>query len=194
MRLHWKGPTLSMIDMLLGLMIIFMVLALAVIIEKTKADSKSPGELTIELYWWPQKGGDCDVDLWTSGPGLDQPVYYNHHDDHGVALLRDDSRVPGDSSSKQFEMTTVVEVRPGAYAATASLYAQRSCTVPLRVTFKVTMHPNGGVPWVVVEGERVLVRDRDEVTLARWQMTDKGDVVTGSVNQLPTHLVGNPAP
>ncbi len=174
---------------LLHLMLMGVILAMSVAMllmnpKQLKAADQSPGQLTIEITW--PLGEDSDVDLWTQAPG-GRPTGYSNKSDHGMALLRDDLGQSADMDSRNYEMAVANIVRPGLYIANAHLYRHRTGALPLSVTITIKMHPASGDPITIARVTKTL-RDGQEATFIRFRMDDKGQVIPGSINDLPTLL------
>jgi len=151
---------------------------------KTQAD-QSPGQMKIELRW----EGDNDVDLWTLAPGAKSAVGYSHKTDHGMALLRDDLGPSADADSLDYEIATAMIVRPGLYVVNAHLFRNRDGVFPVHLRLKVSILPNGARDWVQIASlTPTLLREGQELTLIRFRLDDKGQLIQGSENDLPTQL------
>jgi hypothetical protein len=183
-RTKWNGETVATIDMLLALFVVMLALAVLVQPHKPKAADQSPGQLTIEMTW--PLGEDDDVDLWTQAPG-GRPVGYSNKTDHGMALLRDDLGAGADMDSRNYEIAIANVVRPGLYIVNAHFYRYRRGHLPLSVTITVKLHPVGGDPIVIATVTKAL-REGQELTFIRFRMDDKGQLVPGSINDIPTPL------
>lgn len=186
MRTRWHGEVIAFIDCLLALTVV--LLALTVLVEPAKkADAKAtadpPGAMTIELRW-PQKDDD-DVDLWVLAPGS-TPVGYSAKTAPGMALLRDDLGPSADPDSLNDEIAQANVLRAGEYAATAHLYRART-QPPIHVRLIVRIRKDNKYI-EILRVEKDITAEGEEVTLARWSLDDKGDLVPGSINDLPIQL------
>lgn len=185
MKTKWSGEVVATIDMLLALFVIMLALAVLVQPHKPKTPDESPGQMKIELRW----DGDNDVDLWALAPGTKSAVGYSHKTDHGMAILRDDLGPSADADSLDYELATAMIVRPGLFVVNAHLYRHREGTLPVHVRLKVSILPTGAKDWVeIAKLSADLVREGQELTLVRFRMDDKGQLVPNSINDLPTQL------
>jgi hypothetical protein len=184
----WNGEVVATIDMLLALFVIMLALAVLVQPHKPKAADQSPGQMKIELRWV----GDNDVDLWALAPGAQAAVGYSHKTDHGMALLRDDLGPSADADSLDYEIASANIIRPGLYVVNAHLFRWRGGPLPVHVKLKVSIMPAGSNDWTVVANLSADLAwygtQGQELTLIRFRLDDKGQLVPGSINDLPTPL------
>lgn len=189
MRTRWHGEVIAFIDCLLALTVV--LLALTVLVEPSKkADADTvqpPGAMTIELRW-PQKDDD-DVDLWVRGPGS-TPVGYSSKTAAGMALLRDDLGPTADPDSLNDEITQANFLRPGEYVVNAHLYRARTAP-PIHVQVWVRVRRDNKYS-ELLHVERDLTTEGEELTLARFTLDQHGELVPGSVNDLPMALRSDP--
>jgi hypothetical protein len=183
-RTKWSGEVVATIDMLLALFVIMLALAVLVHPHKPKAADQSPGQLTIEMTW--PLGEDDDVDLWTQAPG-GKPCGYSNKTDHGMALLRDDLGASADMDSRNYEIAVANVVRPGLYIVNAHFYRWRKGPTSVPVTITIKFHPIGPDPIVIATMTKTM-REGQELTFIRFRMDDKGQLVPGSINDIPTPL------
>lgn len=182
----WSGEVVATIDVLLTLFVVMLAIAVAVIAQtKSKTTQDSAGQMKIELRWT----GDNDVDLWSLAPGAEKAVGYSHKVDHGMALLRDDLGPSSDADSLDYEIATAMIVRPGLYVVNAHLFRNRDGNLPVHLHLKVSVLPQGAKDWVEITDMKVdLTKEGKELTLIRFRLDDKGQLVPGSSNDIPTPL------
>ncbi len=187
MNTRWSGPVVCYIDMLLALAVV--LLALSILVQPSKksdaAALANPGALTIELWW--DRAADADVDLWSLAPG-GRPVGDSNKTGLGVALLRDDLGKGSDIDSRNYELAVANILRPGEYVFNAMLYRTRDNKLPITLTLIVTLRPPVGEPYQVATVKTKLETQGQEITLIRFSVDDKGNVVPGSINHIPKML------
>lgn len=190
MKTHsrWTGPVFAQIDALLALAVV--LLALSILVQPAKkadADAQTnPGAMTVELWWDPAV--DADVDLWALAPG-GRPVGYSNKTSLGMALLRDDLGRGGDKDSRNYELAVANVLRPGEYVINAMLYRTRDNKLPISLTLIVTIRPPKGDPYTVAPPVKAqLAVGGQEITLLRFSLDDKGNLIGPSVNRVPKLL------
>jgi hypothetical protein len=189
MRTRWAAEVVAYIDCLLALTVV--LLALSILVQparKADADqSNPPGAMTIELRW--PLASDDDVDLWVRAPG-GAPVGYSNKTGYGMALLRDDLGPGADPDSLNDEIAQANILRPGEYVVNAHLYRTRT-PAPVHVRLMVSIRrENRQVELLRIE--RDLAVEGEELTLARFTLDGGGNLVAGSVNDLPMLLRSAP--
>ena len=172
---------------LLGFIVI-VILLLPHLNPPTKAVSpvSPPGNVVIEARW--PDGVDADVDLWVQAPG-DRPVGYSNKGARVFNLLRDDLGRSNDVDGLNYEIAFSRGAPAGEYTVNLHLYRKRESrpSVPVKVSIGVQQ----GVSKTL---HRIAVRDIDlshsgeEVTVARFTLDDEGQLVAGSVHDLPKRL------
>ena len=190
MRTRWHGEVIAFIDCLLALTVI--LLALTVLVQPMKkADAESaaqpPGAMTVELRW--PRGSDDDVDLWVAPPG-GTPVGYSNKTAPGMALLRDDLGPTADPDSLNDEITQANFLRSGEYVINAHLYRART---PPPVAVELWVRVRRDDRYVeLLHLHRTLAAEGEEATLTRFSLDEKGQLIAGSVNDLPMALRSAP--
>lgn len=166
------------------------VLMLAHINPKAAAanikDTAPPGNVMVEANWPP--GMDSDVDLWVQAPG-DVPVGYSNKGGAVFNLLRDDLGHQLDLSGLNYESSYSRGVVPGEYTVNLHLYRNRATSGAVPVTVIVSTKPSSESPARQILMSKVdLGREGLERTVFRFQLTEGGAVVPGSVNSLQRPL------
>jgi hypothetical protein len=148
----------------------------------TAADTAPPGNVLVEATWPPQM--DSDVDLWVQAPG-DVPVGYSNKGGAIFNLLRDDLGHQLDLSGLNYESSYARGVVPGEYTVNLHLYRNRASAPAVPVTVIVSSKPTAEAPARQILMSRVeLAREGQERTVFRFQLTERGTVVPGSVHSL----------
>ncbi len=149
------------------------------------SDAPTPGNVMVEITW--PDNMDADIDLWVQAPG-DLPVGYSNKGGAVFNLLRDDLGKTMDLSSINHESAYTRGVPPGEYVVNIHAYrTDPKHPPPFDVEAVIsTKILNDGVAQVLpVLFTRAQIRYRgQELTVARFQLTDDGDLVRGSVHSL----------
>ncbi len=155
----------------------------------TAADSadEPPGNVIVELFW--DNDRDVDIDLWVAAPG-DRAVGYSNRGAIYFNLLRDDLGTHKDTTPINYEVAFSRGISPGEHIANVHLYRMDGAqngpvTAEVVVT---TVNPETGVRTQIVERSLALEVEGDEVTVFRYSLTQNGQLVAGSVNDLPIAL------
>lgn len=149
---------------------------------KTAENTEPPGNVIIEARW-PNEI-DTDVDLWVQAPG-DIPVGYSNKGGAVFNLLRDDLGQRADATKMNYEVSYSRGVSPGEYTINVHLYRNIARVTPIPVTIVAS------VKKTVQESARQLLatkvelrREGQELTVFRFRLDERGDLVPGSVNSL----------
>lgn len=149
-------------------------------------EARSPGNVIVELRWPDQI--DADVDLWVEGPG-DTPVGYSNKDGTVFNLLRDDLGRDSDLTNLNYEFSYSRGVPAGEYTVNVHLYRNSGQHYPIPVTIAVSVKGNNDASSKRLLDTRVdLLREGQETTVFRFQLDEDGDLVAGSVHDLPRAL------
>jgi hypothetical protein len=153
---------------------------------QTNQDTAPPGNVMIEANWPPDY--DSDVDLWVQAPG-DNPVGYSNKGGAVFNLLRDDLGHQLDVSDLNYESSFSRGIIPGEYTVNVHLYRNRARSSDVPVTVVVTVKGQPDMPARQVLMSKVdLKREGEERTVFRFQLTEAGTVVPGSVNSVQRPL------
>ena len=149
-------------------------------------DSAPPGNVLVEATWPPDL--DADVDLWVQAPG-DVPVGYSNKGGAVFNLLRDDLGQQLDLSGLNYESSYARGVVPGEYTVNLHLYRNRAGAPQVPVTVIVSSKPTVADPARQILMSKVeLDHEGQERTVFRFRLTERGDVVPGSVTSLQRPL------
>ena len=155
---------------------------------KADEETSSPGNLIVEIRWPDEI--DADVDLWVQAPG-GAPVGYSNKGDTVFNLLRDDLGQKGDFTEMNYEVSFSRGVPAGAYTINLHLYSNsaKHYPVPVAVVVSVKRRPDESAKQLL--SKRVeMNRLGEELTVYRFELTEEGRVVPGSVHDLPKALRG----
>ena len=180
-------------DMLFLMMVTAIMIAfftLPLVNPKAKAEkddtSSPPGVVSVEAIWPPSM--DADIDLWVQAPG-DIPVGYSNKGGAIFNLLRDDLGNTLDLSGLNYENAYSRGVYAGKYIVNLHFYRNRAgeAIVPVKVFVSVKNDTNGTMKKILMS-EVKMDTEGEEVTVFRFELDDKGELVKGSVDQLQTEL------
>jgi hypothetical protein len=153
---------------------------------KTNEDSEPPGNVIVEIRWPDEL--DADVDLWVQAPG-DVPVGYSNKGGAVFNLLRDDLGVRGDATGLNYETSYSRGILPGEYVVNLHLFRNTAQTYPVPVTVVTSVKRDGNeAARQLLASKVLLVREGEEVTAYRLQLTQAGELVKGSVHSLQKEL------
>jgi hypothetical protein len=150
------------------------------------AGTPAPGNVIVELSWPNQI--DADVDLWVQAPG-DVPVGYSNKGGTIFNLLRDDLGRQADVTDINYEVTYSRGVPAGEYIVNVHLYRDMSGQLPLPATVVVSVKASADVAAKRVLSTKLrLTHQGQETTVFRFTLDEAGNLVPGSVHDLPKAL------
>ena len=127
---------------------------------------------------------DSDVDLWVEAPG-DVPVGYANKGGAVFNLLRDDLGNRADATGLNYETSYSRGILPGEYTVNLHLYRNSSRTFPVPVTVVTSVKSEAENSTKQMLASKVeLTREGEEMTVYRFQLTEAGGLVGGSVHSL----------
>ncbi len=150
------------------------------------SDARQPGNVVVELYWPDDM--DTDVDLWVQAPG-DNPVGYSNRGGLVFNLLRDDMGHVNDRGKLNYEIAFSRGAPAGEYTVNLHLYSNADMrrTVPAEVVVGLKRDEHGSVH--VIHREKVELRHAgQEMTVVRFSLGDKSELLPGSLHALPRPL------
>lgn len=182
-------------DMLMLALVGFVAMVIMLLPHLSKAkqadqEHRAPGHVVVEIHWPDDL--PVDVDLWVLAPG-DTPVGFFNPDGRFFNLLRDDLGIDGDVTGQNFEVSYSRGIAAGEYTVNVHMYGPLppGTTVPVHVT--VSVRQLYGDLRQVLQTRVELKRHNEEETAFRFKLTDKGELVPGSVNTLARRLVTAPS-
>ncbi|MCX7629689.1 MAG: hypothetical protein N2038_05500 [Geminicoccaceae bacterium] len=145
-----------------------------------------PGNVVVEIRWPDPL--DADVDLWVQGPD-DVPVGYSNKGGRLFNLLRDDLGHRADASGLNYEVAYSRGIEAGEYVVNLHLYRDQSGASPIPVTVVASVKPSAKESTRQLLATTVeLVREGEERTVFRFRLDSAGNLVPGSVHDLPLPL------
>ena len=149
---------------------------------KTADNTTPPGNVIVEVRWPDEI--DADVDLWVQAPG-DVPVGYSNKGGAIFNLLRDDLGNRVDVTGLNYETSYSRGIQPGEYAVNLHLYRNPSGVSPIPVTVVTSVKRDAKeTARQLLASEVLLVNEGEEVTVYRFDLSEDGDLVAGSVHSL----------
>lgn len=168
----------TLLNMLLGMVGVatILMLALVVVVKSDNESAVPPGNLAITVCW-PE--GATDVDTWVMAPGDNKPVGYSNRGSRYLNLLRDDLGLANDTMPTNCENVFSRGLPDGEY--TINVHAFKTPVVPVPVSVEVRIGDHGGHSQKAIERTVTLVREGQEITVARFRL-QSGKIVQGSLN------------
>lgn len=145
-----------------------------------------PGNVIVELRW--PDSLNTDVDLWVKGP-RDVPVGYSNQGGLIFNLLRDDLGHRDDASNVNYEVAYSRGRPAGEYTVNVHLYRNASGKTPVPVSVIASLKKDpqtSAIP--LVQSNLSLEHINQEITAFRFRLTEKGDLIPGSIHNLPKEL------
>lgn len=149
---------------------------------KTADNMTPPGNVIVEVRWPDHI--DADVDLWVQAPG-DVPVGYSNKGGALFNLLRDDLGNRVDVTGLNYETSYSRGIQPGEYTVNLHLYRNPSGVFPVPVTVVTSVKRDvKDTARQLLASDVRLTREGEEVTVYRFELSEAGDLVAGSVHSL----------
>ncbi len=153
---------------------------------KAEQGTQSPGNVIVELRWPDDL--DADVDLWVQAPG-DAPVGYSNKGGDVFNLLRDDLGHSSDLTELNYEFSYSRGVPEGDYTVNVHLYRNRAKSYPVPATLVVSVKTAVNASAKQILATRVdIAHEGSELTAFRFKLNEQGELVPGSVHDLPKKL------
>jgi hypothetical protein len=154
--------------------------------KAAEENTQPPGNVIVEVRWPDEL--DSDVDLWVEAPG-DIPVGYSNKGGVIFNLLRDDLGQRADATGMNYEVSYSRGIEPGEYTVNLHLYRNPANVYPIPVTVvtSVKRSPKESAKQLLAT-KIELVREGEELTVYRFELSDEGDLVPGSVHSLQRNL------
>jgi hypothetical protein len=150
--------------------------------ETAEETTQPPGNVIVEVRWPDEI--DADVDLWVQAPG-DVPVGYSNKGGAVFNLLRDDLGKPGDVTGLNYETSYSRGIVPGEYTVNLHLYRTLSKAPSVPATVVTSVKDSSGQKTRQLLASKVrLEHEGGELTVFRFELSDDGRLVPGSVHNL----------
>lgn len=149
-------------------------------------NTQPPGNVIVEVRWPDEL--DCDVDLWVEAPG-DIPVGYSNKGGVIFNLLRDDLGRRADATGMNYEVSYSRGIVAGEYTVNVHLYRNAAGVFPIPVTIVTSVKKSAKESArQVLAGNIELGREGQELTVYRFELSEDGDLVPGSVHSVQRNL------
>lgn len=153
-------------------------------------DTHAPGNVVVEIHWPDDL--PVDVDLWVQAP-RDVPVGFWNQGSRFFNLLRDDLGLDNDATGRNYEVSYSRGIPAGEYTVNVHMYGTVPLGVRVPVRVVVSAKPKYGELRQLLETRIELTRRNQEETAFRFQLTENGELVPGSVTTLKRRLITAPA-
>jgi hypothetical protein len=149
---------------------------------RTADNMTPPGNVIVEVRWPDEV--DADVDLWVQAPG-DRPVGYSNKGGAMFNLLRDDLGNRADATGLNYETSYSRGIVAGEYTVNLHLYRNVSGSYPVPVTVVTSVKGSTDQSaQQLLASEARLASEGEELTVYRFELSDHGRLVAGSVHSL----------
>jgi hypothetical protein len=149
-------------------------------------NTQPPGNVIVEVRWPDEL--DCDVDLWVEAPG-DIPVGYSNKGGVIFNLLRDDLGRRADATGMNYEVSYSRGIVAGEYTVNVHLYRNAAGVFPIPVTIVTSVKKSAKESARQVLASNIeLGREGQELTVYRFELSEDGDLVPGSVHSVQRNL------
>jgi hypothetical protein len=153
---------------------------------ETTEDINSPGNIVVELRW--PDDVDADVDLWVQAPG-DDAVGYSNKGGRVFNLLRDDMGHVNDPGRLNYEVAYSRGRPAGEYTVNLHLYTNRQSVYPVEAEVYIGLKklPTASIRRISYKKVKLLEIGQ-ELTVLRFKLDDDGDLIFGSLHDVPKLL------
>lgn len=166
-----------LMNMLLGLTaLVVLVLAQINPVAKPTENIHPAGQIAVSVCW---KKGPLDIDTWALAPGEPKPVGYQNRSGKVWSLLRDNLGESGGTSPANCESMFARETPAGEYVINVFGFSVSEVT-DVHVEIGVGKDADS----MHVYTYDVAVANRQERTVMRFSIDDKGEIVPSSISEL----------
>lgn len=170
-----------------------LILAVLVVIMMTQVNPKAKpidamkpsGQIAV-LVCWPK--GSTDIDTWGDAPGEEKPVGFTHPQGKVWTLLTDNRGETQGNAPANCESMFARDTPAGEYTINVFGFAVDD---PVSVNIVIGFSAgDGGMS--SLPGADMVIKNRQERTVIRFMVDDKGQIVPGSINQVfkPLYIGG----
>ena len=166
--------------------IVLLLLPWLNIVAQDEATKEPSGSVIVEVIWPDDR--NVDVDLWVKSPD-DAAVGYSNMAGYYFNLLRDDRGNAFDTTPINYEISYTRGIAAGEYQANLHLYAtDNGPPINAKVIVSV-VEPDQRARTAIIKKDVVLKKYNEELTVARWTLTNKGKLKPNSVHGLKRSLL-----
>ena len=185
--LAWNDLLLSLLGCLLVLLAIFLAIINEVKKETKTEDEKTPGNISVYVFW--PDNLDLDIDTHLSAPGGEH-VWFAQLAGPTWNLLRDDTGMPSSIAGRDprnFENAYSRGIPAGEYIINVHSYRGKPDMYPVQIEVEVRITADvtkGKSAQKIVSQKVTLYRTGEEATAVRFRIDDDMTLVPGSVNHV----------
>lgn len=181
-------------DVLMLALIGFVAMVIMVLPHLSKsaeetAEHRPPGNVVVEIHW--PDALPVDVDLWVRAPN-DIPVGFWNQGSQYFNLLRDDLGIEGDATTRNYEVSYSRGIPAGEYVVKVHMYGPVPSGSVVPVTVVVSVKRKFDQLRQILQTRVELHHRNQEETAFRFELTETGELVEGSVTTLRKRLVTAP--
>ena len=166
--------------------IVLLLLPWLNIVAQDEATKEPAGSVIVEVLWPDDR--DVDVDLWVKSPD-DAAVGFSNMAGYYFNLLRDDRGTQFDTTPINYEISYSRGIAAGEYQANLHLYAtDGGPPVNAKVIISV-VEPDQRARTAIIKKDVILKKFNEEITVARWTLSNKGKLKANSVHALKKSLL-----
>ena len=142
--------------------------------------------MIVEVLWPDDR--NVDVDLWVKSPD-DAAVGFSNMAGYYFNLLRDDRGTQFDTTPINYEISYSRGIAAGEYQANLHLYAtDGGPPINAKVIISV-VEPDQRARTAIIKKDVTLKKFNEEITVARWTLSNKGKLKPNSVHALKKSLL-----
>ena len=166
--------------------IVLLLLPWLNIVAQDEATKEPAGSVIVEVLWPDDR--DVDVDLWVKSPD-DAAVGFSNMAGYYFNLLRDDRGTQFDTTPINYEISYSRGIAAGEYQANLHLYAtDGGPPINAKVIISV-VEPDQRARTAIIKKDVILKKFNEEITVARWTLSNKGKLKPNSVHALKKRLL-----
>ena len=166
--------------------IVLLLLPWLNIVAQDEATKEPSGSVIVEVLWPDDR--NVDVDLWVKSPD-DAAVGFSNMAGYYFNLLRDDRGTQFDTTPINYEISYSRGIAAGEYQANLHLYAtDGGPPINAKVIISV-VEPDQRARTAIIKKDVTLKKFNEEITVARWTLSNKGKLKPDSVHALKKSLL-----
>ena len=166
--------------------IVLLLLPWLNIVAQDEATKEPSGSVIVEVLWPDDR--NVDVDLWVKSPD-DAAVGFSNMAGYYFNLLRDDRGTQFDTTPINYEISYSRGIAAGEYQANLHLYAtDGGPPINAKVIISV-VEPDQRARTAIIKKDVTLKKFNEEITVARWTLSNNGKLKPDSVHALKKSLI-----
>jgi hypothetical protein len=168
------------------IIIVLLLLPWLNIVAQDEATQEPSGSVIVEVLWPNDR--NVDIDLWVKSPD-DAAVGYSNMAGYYFNLLRDDRGNEFDRTPINYEISYTRGITAGEYQANLHLYVtDNGPPINAQVIISV-VEPEQRARTAIIKKNVLLKKYNEEITVARWTLTNNGKLTPNSVHSLKRSLL-----